>query len=70
MMGTNGGVIVDGRLRVLDKDQEPIPGLYAVGNCAGGRYGNDYPTVINGSTHGTALTMGYCVAEFIDEDAK
>lgn len=70
VMGTNGGIVVDECLRVIDRNQDPIPGLYAIGNNMGGRYGNDYPTLINGSTHGTALTFGYLVAEFIDEDAR
>lgn len=70
VMGTNGGILVDECLRVVDKNQDPIPGLYAIGNNMGGRYGNDYPTLINGSTHGTALTFGYLAPEFIDADAQ
>ena len=68
LMGTNGGLVVDDHLRVLDREQNPIVGLYAIGNTAGGRYGNDYPIIMNGTTHGTALTMGYLVGEFIDGD--
>ena len=68
LMGTNGGLVVDEKLRVLDRAQEPIRGLYAIGNCMGGRYGNDYPIIMNGTTHGTALAFGYLVGEFIDAD--
>jgi len=62
MLAVTGGLIVDTRLRVLDADHVPIPGLYAVGNVAGGLYGVDYPTIIPGSSHGRALTWGYLAA--------
>ena len=57
------GVEVDEMMRVLDKDLEPIPGLYASGNASGGRYGVDYPVVMNGNSHGSALTFGFLVGE-------
>ena len=60
-----GGLEINEKLQVLDDDDEPIPGLYAIGNCSGGRYSIDYPVFINGNSHGTALTWGYTVAENI-----
>ena len=54
-----GGAAVDTKLRVLGDDGAPVEGLYAIGNAAGGRYGVDYPLVICGNSHGTALTFGY-----------
>jgi fumarate reductase flavoprotein subunit len=42
-LGTMGGLKVDGGLRVLDKKDIPIPGLYAGGFDAGGMYGDSYP---------------------------
>ncbi len=54
-----GGVRVDAEMRVLTPERRPIPGLYALGNTAGGRYGVDYPMLIPGNSHGTALTFGY-----------
>jgi succinate dehydrogenase/fumarate reductase flavoprotein subunit len=36
-----GGALTDTSMRVLDPYLEPIPGLYAVGNAAGGFYGVD-----------------------------
>ncbi len=59
MLAVVGGLIVDDHLRVLDKDQDPIPGLYAAGNVSGGLYGVDYPTLISGNSHGRAVTWGY-----------
>ena len=64
-----GGLLVDTRLRVLDKCQAPIPGLYAIGNVAGGLYGVDYPTIIPGTSHGRAVTWGYLAGKNALEDA-
>ncbi len=52
------GVVVDETLKVLDENYNPIPGLWAVGNVAGGRYGVDYPTICPATSHGTAITFG------------
>lgn len=54
-----GGLRVDTNMRVLDEDGAAVEGLYAIGNAAGGRYGVDYPLIICGNSHGTALTFGY-----------
>lgn len=62
-----GGLNVDVKLRVLDAKQNPIPGLYAVGNTSGGLYGVDYPTVIPGNSHGRALTWGYVAGSTVME---
>ena len=62
-----GGLKVDGRMNVLDAQGEPVSGLYAIGNAAGGRYGVDYPMVIPGNSHGTALTFGYLLGDFLAE---
>lgn len=60
-----GGLEVNEKLQVIDDDKEPIPGLYAIGNVSGGRYGVDYPVTINGNSHGSAMTWGYVAAENI-----
>lgn len=65
LLAVVGGLRVDPDMRVLDQSGAPIPGLYAVGNVAGGRYGVDYPMVINGTSHGTALTFGFLVGELL-----
>ena len=49
---------------MLDKDDKPIPGLYAIGNLAGNFYGSvDYPLDIFGLNLGHNYTEGYVVAE-------
>ncbi|MCL2226509.1 MAG: FAD-binding protein [Oscillospiraceae bacterium] len=50
-----GGALTDERLNVLGEDSNPIPGLYAVGNVAGGMYAFDYPLLLNGNSYGRAL---------------
>ncbi|AFV10365.1 fumarate reductase flavoprotein subunit [Thermacetogenium phaeum DSM 12270] len=67
LLVVTGGLNVDVKLRVLDKDHNPIPGLYAVGNVSGGLYGVDYPTTIPGNSHGRALTWGYLVGSTVME---
>lgn len=62
-----GGLKVDGRMNVLDENEECIDGLFAIGNAAGGRYGVDYPMVIPGNSHGTALTFGYLLGGYLAE---
>ncbi len=42
-LGTLGGIRINHRLEAVDKAGDPIPGLYAVGNDAGGIYGDMYP---------------------------
>ncbi len=55
------GVVVDDSLKVLDTSYNPIPGLWAVGNVAGGRFAIDYPTICPAISHGTAITFGRSV---------
>lgn len=60
-----GGIEISEDFEVLDDDKKPIPGLYAIGNCSGGRYGIEYPLILNGNSHGSAMTEGYLVVETI-----
>jgi succinate dehydrogenase/fumarate reductase flavoprotein subunit len=54
-----GGLTVDPyTLRVVDDAWQPIEGLYAAGNAMGGRILVDYPVVVAGISHSTALTYG------------
>ena len=48
---TFGGLRVDGEARVLDRNQNPIPGLYAAGELVGGLFYTNYPG-------GSGLTSG------------
>lgn len=53
-----GGLHTDENLQVLNRDLEPIEGLYAAGNTLGYRYSVFYPTPCGGSFIGSAMTLG------------
>ena len=55
---TVGGLLTDENQNVLGQDFEPIPGLYATGNCCGGRFGLHYSTSIPGQSISMAQTLG------------
>lgn len=42
-VGTAGGMVADEHARVLDRQGQPIEGLYAAGNCAAPVFGRTYP---------------------------
>lgn len=60
-----GGLKIDSYMEVLDENNKPIPGLFAVGNTSGGKFGVDYPMVLPGTSHGTALTLAYVLGELL-----
>ena len=63
---TCGGLYVDENLRVISKNGDPIPGLFALGGDASSIYGNDYDVgVLPGSQQGWCATGGRLAAEFI-----
>lgn len=62
-LAVTGGLSVDKTLHVLDEQQEPIAGLFAVGNTAGDLYAIDYPLILAGNSHGRCLTFGYLVGK-------
>lgn len=64
---TLGGLKIDDKLRVIDKDGNAIEGLYASGDVAGGARGNDS---IPGADVGWAITSGYEAGRTISEFLK
>jgi succinate dehydrogenase/fumarate reductase flavoprotein subunit len=56
-IGSKGGPVTDVDGRVLDRDGEPIPGLFAVGNAAAFWTGEGYPGP--GATLGVGMTFGF-----------
>jgi 3-oxosteroid 1-dehydrogenase len=59
-LGTKGGLVTDASARVLTEAGDPIPGLYAIGNCSASVMGRTYPGP--GSTLGPATTFGFVAA--------
>jgi len=57
-LGTLGGIKINHRTEVVDKEERVIPGLYAVGNDASGMYGDSYNIYLSGGTLGFAVNSG------------
>ena len=70
MMVTMSGVMTDLNLNVTDVEHNPIPGLYAAGNCLGGRYGTGYSTPCAGNSIGMAVTHGRLAGQFVVDNEK
>jgi fumarate reductase flavoprotein subunit len=58
---THGGVKINENMEALDTEDRVIGGLYAVGNDAGGLYGDSYDLVASGTASGFAMVSG-CMA--------
>lgn len=58
-----GSMNVDPNMQCLDKDDNPIPGLYAVGNMMGNFFGSDYPLLAPGVSHGRCITLSYILGQ-------
>jgi fumarate reductase flavoprotein subunit len=57
-LGTLGGIKVNHRMEVVDKKDNPIPGLFAGGMDAGGIYGDSYDVTTCGGTLAFAINSG------------
>ncbi|MEH6569379.1 MAG: FAD-binding protein [Halioglobus sp.] len=60
-LDTKGGLLCDESARVITKNGEFIPGLYAAGNTSAAVMGNTYPGA--GATIGSAMTFAYIAAQ-------
>lgn len=67
IMITMGALKINEYMEALDKDLNPISGLYVVGCDAGGLYSESYTLPIPGSANGFALTSGWLAADHIAE---
>jgi hypothetical protein len=66
-MVTVSGIMADAKLRPLNKDGQPIEGLFVCGNTLGGRYGMGYSTPFAGNSIGMACTHGWMAGRFAVE---
>ncbi len=62
-LGTLGGIRINHKMEVLDRDGNPIPGLYAAGNDTGGWETDTYSLVLSGSALGFAINSGRIAGE-------
>ena len=69
-LGTLGGVKVNENLQAVNKQEDPVPGLYVVGNDAGGMYGDSYDLLMAGSTIGFAVNSGRIAGEHAAQQIK
>ena len=63
--GTLGGIRINHRTQVLDKEGRVIPGLYAAGTDTCAIYGDTYPFILGGNTMGYCLNTGRIAADTI-----
>lgn len=67
VMVTLCGLTTDDNMNVIGKNYERIENLYAIGNCLGGRWGNNYSTPTGGASIGMAGTHGYVLGKYLAE---
>src|SRR5699024_4796610 len=60
-IGTKCGLVINEAAQVLNKDNQPIHGLYAAGNSAAAVIVETYP--VSSVTIGFAMTFGYIAAK-------
>jgi fumarate reductase flavoprotein subunit len=63
MLTTMGGIRINERMEVVDKNDDPIPGLFAGGNDTGGWEPDTYNINLAGSTFGAAINSGRMAGE-------
>ena len=61
LLNVGYGVHVNADSQVLTESDEPIGGLFAVGNMQGDFFANSYPVTCPGSNHGRAVLFGHLV---------
>jgi len=65
ILNTMGGIKINERMEVLNKQDDPIPGLYAAGVDSGGWTGDTYCADLPGTAFGYALNSGRIAGESI-----
>jgi succinate dehydrogenase/fumarate reductase flavoprotein subunit len=61
------GLRCDANSQVLDIEDKPIDGLFAIGNVQGDFFANSYPVTLPGTSHGRGVVFGYLVGQALAE---
>lgn len=67
---TLDGVVVNDKYQVLDQDNYPIEGLYALGNDSGCYYAHTYPNLAAGANAGRCAASGMLLGRRLAEMVK
>ena len=62
---TLDGIRINTNMQVLDRNGDPIEGLYCAGDCSGGFFAHNYPEYVVGLAVGRSLTEGYLLGEIM-----
>lgn len=68
LLTTCDGLRINEEMQVLNSAAEPIEGLYAIGDCSGSYFANNYPEYLIGAAAGRTLTQGRHVIRRIAGD--
>jgi fumarate reductase flavoprotein subunit len=63
LLDTIGGINIDGKMRVMDREDKAIPGLYAAGVVTSGWESEIYCSELSASAFGFAINSGRIAAE-------
>lgn len=55
---TLDGIRIDTNMNAVDKEGNPIEGLYVAGDCSGGYFDTSYPNLLAGCAAGRSVTFG------------
>ena len=62
-LATFDGLLINTHMQVLDQDNNPIEGLYAIGDCSGGFFCVSYPNLFTGLACGRTTTEAYILGQ-------
>ena len=62
---TLDGVLINTDMQVLDQNNNPIPGLFATGDCSGGFFSTTYPNLMTGLACGRTMTFGRHAGKYV-----
>lgn len=62
-LATSGGLQINENSQVLNSRNQPIEGLYAIGNVSGSMFTGTYPHSLNCLSHTRCITFGYNVGK-------